>query len=96
MAAGRSFFNEALSLRLIPLPTKEKTRIAVIVSKKVAQTAVARNRIRRRIYAACHPLLPHLRDGYLCLIYPRREAGALSAHTLASAIQKLCQSAGLL
>ena len=32
--------------------TKGFTRVAVVVSKKVAKTAVERNRIRRRIYEA--------------------------------------------
>ena len=47
------------------------TRVAVVVSKKVAKTAVRRNRIRRRIYEAIRQnfeFLPEKRD-YIFVVY---------------------------
>ena len=51
--------------------TRGFTRIAVVVSKKVAKSAVKRNRIRRRIYEALRlnlDLIPKKTD-YIFIIY---------------------------
>ena len=37
-------------------PRRSNYRLAVVVSRKVHKSAVARNRIRRRLYAAVRPL----------------------------------------
>ena len=47
------------------------TRMAVVVSKKVARTAVERNRIRRRVYEALREnmeFIPEKRD-YIFVVY---------------------------
>ena len=47
------------------------TRVAVVVSKKVAKTAVSRNRIRRRVYEAIRAnfeFVPLKRD-YIFVVY---------------------------
>ncbi len=56
---GRSVRGKLVSLTFMP-NARGKTRLAVVVSKKVAKSAVSRNRIRRRVYAAIQPLLPEL------------------------------------
>jgi ribonuclease P protein component len=51
--------------------TRGFTRVAVVVSKKVAKTAVARNKIRRRVYEALRvnfEFIPEKRD-YIFVIY---------------------------
>ena len=51
--------------------TRGFTRIAVVVSKKVAKSAVKRNRIRRRVYEALRlnlDLIPKKTD-YIFIIY---------------------------
>lgn len=51
--------------------TRGFTRIAVVVSKKVAKSAVKRNRIRRRVYEALRlnlGLIPKKTD-YIFIIY---------------------------
>lgn len=45
-------------------------RCAVIVSKKLAKTAVARNRMRRQVYAALVPLIPHLPKAFIT-VFPK-------------------------
>jgi ribonuclease P protein component len=42
----------AASLKYCPNKKREHYRVAVVVSRKVSKSAVARNRIRRRIYEA--------------------------------------------
>ena len=52
------------------------TRIAVVVSKKTAKTAVLRNRIRRRVYEALREnfeYIPKKRD-YIFVIYSKEIA----------------------
>lgn len=44
-------------------PRRTRPRIAVVVSKKIAKSAVSRNRIRRRYYEAMRRRLPHLDIG---------------------------------
>ncbi|QQR77412.1 MAG: ribonuclease P protein component [Candidatus Moraniibacteriota bacterium] len=49
----------------ISLPNSlEKSRFAVIVSKKTAPRAVDRNRIKRFVREALRPNLPHITPGY--------------------------------
>jgi len=53
--------------------TKGFTRVAVVVSKKVAKSAVTRNRIRRRVYEALRinlEYLPKKRD-YIFVVYTK-------------------------
>jgi ribonuclease P protein component len=45
-----------MSLRYSPNPKRHTFRLAVVVSKKINKSAVARNRMRRRIYEAFREL----------------------------------------
>ncbi len=45
-------------LKYSPNPKRQEYRLAVVVSKKVAKSAVIRNRIRRRIFEAFRLALP--------------------------------------
>jgi ribonuclease P protein component len=69
---SRKFKNtEHFSLKIAPSP-KEGVHIAVSVSKRVAKSAVVRNRIRRRAYAAIYPKLGTVRPGlYLFIAKPK-------------------------
>lgn len=53
--------------------TKGFTRIAVVVSKKVAKSAVERNRIRRRIYEALRKNLEYIpeRKDYIFVVFSK-------------------------
>ena len=64
LAHGRSRRGKVLSSKI--LTTTTPFRAAVVVSKKVAKTAVLRNRVRRAVYAALgHTSLP--RTGHAIL-----------------------------
>lgn len=47
---GQTVRGSRMLLRIHKHPKRVHSRVAVVVSKKVAKKAVARNRIRRRIY----------------------------------------------
>ena len=51
--------------------TRGFTRVAVVVSKKVAKTAVSRNRIRRRVYEAIRQNFEYvpLKHDYIFVVY---------------------------
>jgi len=53
--------------------SRGKQRFAVVVSKKVLKSAVARNRIRRRVYEAIRATLPTLKQptDYIFTIYSK-------------------------
>lgn len=55
-------------------PSKTGTRVAVVVSKKTAKTAVARNTLRRRFYATLAPYLKSFSQESLIVLYPKIEA----------------------
>ena len=48
-----------LNLRFASRDPRRPYRVAVVVSRKVSKSAVTRNRIRRRIYAAVRREAPH-------------------------------------
>ena len=62
-------------------------RVAVVVSKKTAKTAVMRNRIRRRFYAAIAPLLKNIKQGGLMVFYPKKEVATTPFLILKSEIE---------
>lgn len=67
---GKTLRTSKMSLTFTP-NSKGFTRIAVVVSKKVAKSAVKRNRIRRRIYEALRlnlDLIPQKTD-YIFIVY---------------------------
>ncbi len=53
--------------------TRGFTRAAVVVSKKIEKTAVARNRIRRRVYEAIRLELPNVapKRDYIFVVYSK-------------------------
>lgn len=52
LARGRGKRGALLSLKL--LSTSSPFKCAVVISKKVAKTAIVRNRVRRAVYRALH------------------------------------------
>lgn len=49
---GRTARSTSINLRFLERPAGRPYRVAVVVSRKVSKSAVKRNRIRRRVYAA--------------------------------------------
>jgi len=53
---GTTVRGPLFALKALPNPKRDSYRLAVVVSKKVNKSAVARNRIRRRLYEAVRQL----------------------------------------
>lgn len=85
MESGRVFHSPHFSLRLAPA---DSARVAVSVSKKVSKSAVARNRSRRRAYAAIAPLVFAL-PPKLYLFSAKSGADRLNAQELKSELAAL-------
>lgn len=65
---GFSSYEQNIKLKYISNPNQKLSKFAVVVSKKVNKSAVARNKIRRRIYSALKPQLKY-KGLYIIFIY---------------------------
>lgn len=72
------------------------SRFVVSISKKVAPTAVLRNRTRRRVYSALHKLVPNVRSGYLIGFSVKKGGEQISYEAIVPEIKNLLSKAGLL
>jgi len=61
---GRTVRTSQLSLRYAPNQRRSSYRAAVVISKKVAKSAVARNRVRRRLYEKIRLSAPQFQGAY--------------------------------
>jgi ribonuclease P protein component len=87
---GRSVRNGLGSLHIMTDPVHPRTRVAVVVSRKVNKSAVARNRIRRRIYEMVRNRLPSLsQPAELVLTVYKAEAEVLPQSQLEALLDDL-------
>ncbi len=93
LSLGKSVFGTLISLRILPA---KKTKLAATVSKKIIKTAVDRNRMRRRIYAATEAVLSQVRTPAIVMIMPKKECLTLPFTELATEIKSVFAKAGLL
>lgn len=70
LSRGISVFSTLISLRYIEA---DKLKFAVSVSKKVASSAVVRNRIRRRVYALVQKLQVEIKKPAYIMLLPKKE-----------------------
>ncbi len=61
---GQAIRSRLATLKYIENSTRKKSRLAVVVGKKVIKSAVSRNRIRRRIYEYLRPQISNLSKTY--------------------------------
>ncbi len=61
---GKTVRGPLTSVKYIVNPKREAYRLAIVVSKKVHKSAVARNRIRRRLYEAVRLLDDNITQPY--------------------------------
>lgn len=54
--SGKRFNTDSLTLVYTPHPT---LHVAIVISKKVAKKAVARNKLRRQLYALVREIMVH-------------------------------------
>jgi len=94
---GKSVRNELGSLNIALDNKTTSPRVAVVVSKKVNKSAVARNRIRRRAYELIrlHPDHAKFQGGMVFTIY-QPEAETMPKEDLTRSIYDLIDKSGLL
>lgn len=93
---GQSVRNELGSLHVHKNDKRPRTRVAVVVSKKVNKSAVVRNRIRRRIYeiVRLHPAHDSFAHEMVFTIY-KAEAATESGESLSNEVNDLLKKAKL-
>ncbi len=68
---GKSFLGDHVRVVVKYDDALKNPKCAVIVSNKVAKTAVARNRVRRQVYAALGELVKNIPNAYIS-VFPAR------------------------
>ena len=88
LAKGKTNRGRTMSLRYDQ--SQGGLKVAVVVSKKVAKSAVIRNRIRRRVYAIAREVLSPetVKGGYVFLVYSD-EVASLPHDVLRTQVIKL-------
>lgn len=73
------------------------TRIGIVVSRKaVGKRAVVRNRVKRRLRAACRQLLPQIQPGWLLIISARSGCAECDYGKFLQELEQLLAKAGVL
>jgi len=76
--------------------SQEKTRFGVVVSLKVSNKAVVRNRKRRQLKEIIRLSQKRINPGYLCLITAKKEIVDIEYDDLNKEFIYLCKKAGIL
>ncbi|MBI5400947.1 MAG: ribonuclease P protein component [Candidatus Yonathbacteria bacterium] len=71
-------------------------RVAVVVSKKTAKTAIMRNRIRRRVYSATSSFYTNFAFSATIVFYPKKEVSTVLFSVLKTEIETAFKKAKLL
>ena len=91
---GKSFYSKNLSLRTYSCKekTKNETKFSFVVSKKVSNSATARNLLKRRGYNS----IKDIKNGFVCIFYFKKTATVLSSNDLNKEILGLLKEGGVL
>jgi ribonuclease P protein component len=94
---GKTARGPLFAIKATPNPTRRTYRVAVVVSRKVHKSAVARNRMRRRLYAAVQSLESSITKPHDFVITVFAD-GLLDepAESLAKLVKKQLESAGVI
>ncbi len=93
---GRAARSRLMTIKTTENPRRRNPRLSVVVSKKVIKSAVARNRIRRRVYECFRQEMPLLvpNSDIVCIISSADVRG-LEAGLLRADITSLLEESGL-
>ena len=80
------------TVRITPLDGQ--TRASFIVSKKVAKSAVLRNKLRRRGYSYLSPYLGIPKQGYALFFYIKNEMKSLKKDLITKEIESFMRDLG--
>lgn len=85
---GKTYHHPLLSVRKAK-STDTTNHFAVVVSTKVAKTAVKRNQIRRRIYSIIKKIEHKLPSPFVYLIFVKKDGVLATFQELETALQSL-------
>ncbi len=91
---GQSNANKMLVL--VHAPSKFPLKVGFIVSKKVDNRAVVRNKIRRRLREAFRAMIPYLKDNVNYIVIAREVSGEANFEELANNLAHLIIKSDLL
>jgi len=86
MEKGRIYTSPLFVMRALP---GKHGGISAVAPKKVAATAVMRNKIRRQIYAAAAPLKMNLAQGASIIIFAKKETVGANLTDMTSDLKNL-------
>lgn len=95
-ANGKAVRSQPLTIKWVKNTHRAKSRISVVVSKKVIKSAIGRNRIRRRLYEYVRLNLSKINDTYdIVLIVTSAELRILPYGELSTQLDQLFLKADL-
>jgi len=94
--SGFRVFGPAIALSYANKDGQNGPRVAFVVSKKVAKTAVERNKIRRRCYASVFPFLSRVKSSFLLVFSVKNVLVTADRQKLTQEIERLLKKAGAL
>jgi ribonuclease P protein component len=97
MEKGRVCHSPLFLLRVrIIAPIEMQTRIATVVPVKVAKKAVLRNRLRRVMYEAIHPMYVNVKAGQHVIVFAKAAALKATFAEIEKEMKEIFVKAGLL
>ncbi|MEX0931468.1 MAG: ribonuclease P protein component [Candidatus Paceibacterota bacterium] len=89
---GRRLSSTSFSFSYYPQEGVSPSRFAVITSKKIYNTAVGRNGLKRKVFGVLQELLPLLPAHGVVLIYPTKKALLLDSSAIKAEIKNILQT----
>lgn len=93
---GQRRSSGGLTVLFRPVESGIPSQVGLVISKKVSQSAVRRNRLRRQLREILRSLCPNLKPGYRLLLIPKASLLSCSWEQLRAELQRLLQKADLL
>lgn len=93
---GQTVRSHLATIKVIKNKNRKKTRVAVVISKKILKSAVRRNLVRRRIYEIIRNDLPRFDDVYdIAIIISSGEILSTPFEELSDQINSLLNQVGV-
>ncbi len=92
---GKAAKNSNVFLKYLFIPGRTKS-FSFIVSSKVSKRAVLRNKLKRRARAAVLELLPQVKNGYLVVVFFKKNNLGMNFGEIKNELTSLFQKAGMI
>ena len=82
-------------MRTLSIPENKDSHVAAVAPQKIFKTAVARNRMRRRIYEAVRPLVADIKGTVMLALFAKSTAQECKPTDLRNDLRDLFVKAGI-